>query len=301
MRLGRAFTLLSYSAPSGPAYGFIKSSKPLGFTVKKLILLCSSAIVFPTAAFAQSTGTVATEEQTIVITGTRVNNGINGIVVPDTTKAKGVLTQEFIARQSPGQTILNTINYIPGVNFTNSDPYGSSGGNIRIRGFDGNRISLTFDGVPLNDSGNYAIFSNQQLDPELIEQVNVGLGVTDVDSPTASAAGGTVNYRTLVPERALGVRGTISAGTDDYRRFFGMINSGEFGPLGTRAVGVVQRRVERQVQGPGRRQQEAVQRAHLSVARQPRRLPVARLPLQPQPQQLSIATRRSPTCARSWA
>ena len=65
----------------------------------------------------------------------------------------------------------------PGVNFTNTDPYGSSGGNLRIRGFDGNRISLTFDGIPLNDSGNYAIFSNQQLDPELIEQVNVNLGV----------------------------------------------------------------------------------------------------------------------------
>ena len=203
--------------------------------MKKLILLCSTAIVLPTAAFAQSTGTVATEEETIVVTATRTNNGINGVVVPDTTKAKGVLTQEFIARQSPGQTILNTINYIPGVNFTNSDPYGSAGGNIRIRGFDGNRISLTFDGVPLNDSGNYAIFSNQQLDPELIEQVNVGLGVTDVDSPTASAAGGTVNYRTLIPARTLGARGTVSVGTDDYRRFFGMISPGEFGPWGTRA------------------------------------------------------------------
>jgi iron complex outermembrane receptor protein len=51
------------------------------------------------------------------------------------------------------------------VNFTQSDAYGSAGGNIRIRGFEGNRISLTFDGLPLNDTGNYAIFSNQQLDP----------------------------------------------------------------------------------------------------------------------------------------
>ncbi len=230
----RVVTLPSYPGRSNPSYWCSGSNQLLGFIVKKLILLCSTAIVFPTAAFAQSTGTVATEEQTIVITGTRVNNGVDGVVVPDTTKAKGVLTQEFIARQSPGQTILNTINFIPGVNFTNSDPYGSSGGNIRIRGFDGNRISLTFDGVPLNDSGNYAIFSNQQLDPELIEQVNVGLGVTDVDSPTASAAGGTVNYRTLIPSRTLGTRVSGSIGTFDYRRVFGMINSGEFGPWDTR-------------------------------------------------------------------
>ncbi|MCY7398991.1 MAG: TonB-dependent receptor plug domain-containing protein, partial [Sphingomonas bacterium] len=219
--------------------------------MKKLILLCSTAIVFPTAAFAQSTGTVATEEQTIVITGTRVNNGVNGIVVPDTTKAKGVLTQEFIARQSPGQTILNTINYVAGVNFTNSDPYGSSGGNIRIRGFDGNRISLTFDGVPLNDSGNYAIFSNQQLDPELIEQVNVGLGVTDVDSPTASAAGGTVNYRTLTPSRNLSARVSGSVGTFDYRRVFGMIETGEFGPWATRAYASYSVASNDKFKGPG--------------------------------------------------
>ena len=81
----------------------------------------------------------------------------------------------------PRPDLLDTINYIPGVNFTQNDPYGSSGGNIRIRGFDGNRVSLTFDGVPLNDSGNYAIFPNQLLDPELVEQVNVNLGATDVD------------------------------------------------------------------------------------------------------------------------
>ena len=155
--------------------------------------------MMPAAAYAQSTGTVTTEEpETIVITGSRARD-VGGIQAPDTTKAKATINQALIARQAPGQTILNVINMVPGVNFTNADPYGSSGGNIRIRGFDGNRISLTFDGVPLNDSGNYAIFSNQQLDPELVEQVNVGLGVTDVDSPTASAAGGTVNYRTLIP------------------------------------------------------------------------------------------------------
>ncbi len=157
------------------------------------------------------------------------------MVVPDTTKAKALITQELIAKQSPGQTVLNVINLVPSVNFTNSDPYGSSGGNIRIRGFDGNRISLTFDGVPLNDSGNYAIFSNQQLDPELVEQVNVGLGVTDVDSPTASAAGGTVNYRTLIPSNELGARVNYSHGEHGYNRAFGMIQTGEFTDFGTKA------------------------------------------------------------------
>ena len=145
--------------------------------MKKLVLLCTTATaaIMPAAAFAQSTGTVETEKDTIVVTGTRAHKGTDGIVIQDSTKAKGLVTQEYIAKQSPGQTLLNTINYIPGVNFTQNDAYGSSGGNLRIRGFDGNRVSVTFDGVPLNDSGNYAVFPNQMLDPELIEQINVNL------------------------------------------------------------------------------------------------------------------------------
>jgi len=205
--------------------------------VKKLLLLCSTAaLCMPAAAFAQSTGTQTTEEEKeIVVTGTRAYTGVDGVVVPDSTKAREIITQQLISQQSPGQTILNVLNLVPSVNFTNSDPYGSSGGNIRMRGFDGNRISLTFDGVPLNDSGNYAIFSNQQLDPELVEQINVGLGVTDVDSPTASAAGGTINYRTLIPTDKPGFLVSGSIGDFAYKRVFGMIQTGELTSLGTKA------------------------------------------------------------------
>jgi len=202
--------------------------------VKKIILLCTSAVIFPTAAFAQSTGSQDFEEQAIIVTGTRTQD-VGGVQAPDTPKSKAVLTQEMIARQNPGQTILDTINVIPGVSFQNNDAYGSSGGTLTIRGFDSSRVSLTFDGIPLNDSGNYAIYSNQQLDPELIEQVNVSLGSTDVDSPTASAVGGTVNYRTRNPGKVFGGRVVGSLGEFDFRRIFAMIDTGEIGPWGTTA------------------------------------------------------------------
>jgi iron complex outermembrane receptor protein len=202
--------------------------------VKKIILLCSSAVIFPTAALAQSTGSQDFEQQAIIVTGTRTQQ-VAGVQAPDTPKAKAVLTQEMIARQSSGQTILDTINIVPGVSFQNNDAYGSAGGNLTIRGFDSSRISLTFDGIPLNDSGNYAIYSNQQLDPELIEQVNVNLGSTDVDSPTASAVGGTVNYRTRNPSKTFGGRVVGSMGDFDFRRIFAVVDTGELGPWGTRA------------------------------------------------------------------
>ncbi|MFL6861532.1 MAG: TonB-dependent receptor plug domain-containing protein, partial [Allosphingosinicella sp.] len=163
---------------------------------------------------------------------------VGGVEIPPTTKSREVLNSEFIQRQVPGQSINEVINQLPGVSFTNNDPFGSAGGNLIIRGFDNARIAETFDGMPLNDTGNYAIFSNQMLDSELIEQVNVSLGSTDVDSPTAAATGSTVNYRTRRPyenfaARLEGSYGWFEGG--DYFRTFGAIDTGAFGPFGTRA------------------------------------------------------------------
>jgi len=208
------------------------------------------AIVAATPVFAQSSGSIAVED--IIVTAQTGDDGLSGIVVPDATKARGIITQELITTQAAGQTVLNTINLIPGVNFTNSDAYGSSGGNIRIRGFDGNRISLTFDGFPLNDSGNYAIYSNQQLDPELVEQVNVNLGTTDVDSPTASAAGGTVNYRTILGSKDLEAIASMSVGENNYTRAFGLFNFGELNDSGTRLWVAGSTARNDKFKGPGR-------------------------------------------------
>jgi iron complex outermembrane receptor protein len=208
--------------------------------MKKIALLCATtAFVMPGVAFAQSTGTVEAEQDTIVVTGTRTAE-VGGIVVPDTSKTREQLNAEFIQRQVPGQSINDTINNLPGVSFTNNDPFGSSGGNLIIRGFDNSRISETFDGIPLNDTGNYAIFSNQMLDPEIIEQVNVSLGSTDVDSPTASATGSTVNFRTRRPfetfaARIQGSYGDFDGG--DFFRVFGVVDTGVLTSWGTRAFG----------------------------------------------------------------
>jgi iron complex outermembrane receptor protein len=218
--------------------------------VKKFVLFCTTAML-PSAVFAQSTGTVATEGQAIVITGAKTR-GISGVVIPDVPKTRSVLTNEVLMRQADGQSILQSINLIPGVNYTNTDPYGSSGGNLRIRGFPGNRVAFLWDGLPLNDTGNYAIFGNQQMDQELIDQVSVNLGTTDVDSPTPSAAGGVVSYRTRVPkdDTSLFVKGTI--GDFDYRRVFGMVDSGNLGPWGTRAFLAASDQDYDKFKGPGK-------------------------------------------------
>jgi iron complex outermembrane receptor protein len=220
--------------------------------MRKLTLLCAtSALVIPAAAFAQSTGTADMEKDAIVVTGTRTK-AVGGVEVPPTTKTREVLNSDFIQRQVPGQSINEVINQLPGVSFTNNDPFGSAGGTLIIRGFDNSRIAETFDGMPLNDTGNYAIFSNQMLDSELIEQVNVSLGSTDVDSPTAAATGSTVNYRSRRPYETFTARLQGSYGWFDggnYFRTFGVVDTGNLTSSGTRAWGSASMAVNDNVYG----------------------------------------------------
>lgn len=132
----------------------------------KKLLMCSAAMVvaaMPALVHAQSTGSQDFEDA-IVVTGARADESVAGVTIPDTPKAKVTIEQELIARQRPGQAINETLNLVPGVSFSNQDPWGSLGGSFTIRGFSADRVSQTIDGIPLNDSGNYALYTNQQLE-----------------------------------------------------------------------------------------------------------------------------------------
>lgn len=194
----------------------------------------ATGLLLSSQALAQSTGTAIVEE--LVVTGSTGPKNLDGaIVAVEEPKSRASITEEFISRQAPGQSVLDTINLLPGVNFTNNDAYGSAGGDITVRGFDAQRIALLQDGMPLNDSGNYALYSNQQLDSDLVSRIDVNLGTTDVDSPTAAAAGGTINYITKRASKEFGVRGEVGYGSNDFQRYYATIETGEIGPWGTRA------------------------------------------------------------------
>ena len=210
-----------------------------------VVSLSAAAVIAPTSASAQSTGSVDFEDDSVIIVSGVRNQDVGGVEIPDTPKAKQVLDEEIIRRQRPGQTVNDIVNLVPGVSFQNNDPWGSSGGSFTIRGFSSDRISQTLDGLPLNDSGNYALYTNQQVDPEVLAQVNVNLGVTDVDSPTASAVGGTINIRTREPSDSFAITSNITVGDtfpngDNgrsrlYMRAFGMIDTGDLTGMGTKA------------------------------------------------------------------
>jgi iron complex outermembrane receptor protein len=190
------------------------------------------------SASAQSTGSEAVETANVaevVVTGARIRQ-IDGLAVAQQVgKSRSTVTQEYLSTQTPGNTVLAMLNLQPGVNFTNNDPFGASGGDITIRGFDSQRISLNLDGIQLNDTGNYAIYSNQQLDPETLDRVSINQGTTDVDSPTASATGGTINFVTRRPASEAGAIIQPSYGSLNYARIFALVDTGEVGPWNTSA------------------------------------------------------------------
>ena len=202
-----------------------------------------AALLIPGVAFAQSSGSTDFDAGTdIVVTGTKTGKG--GITVPDVPKTRITVGADTISRQRPGQTVNEIINLVPGVSFQNNDATGAAGGTFTIRGFDSSRISQTLDGIPLNDTGNYAIYSNQQQDPETLDSISVNLGSTDVDSPTASAVGGTVNIRTRKPTQDFsammsGTYGTYLGQGDPLNRsifrVYGSVDTGEIAHTGVRA------------------------------------------------------------------
>ncbi|ESQ77777.1 TonB-dependent receptor domain-containing protein [Asticcacaulis sp. YBE204] len=186
-------------------------------------------------ALAQSTGTQALEDvKEVVVTGQR-NRNVGGLAVDQSvTKTRSSVTEEFIEKQGPG-SILEAINLLPGVNFSDQSATGSVGGDITLRGFDQQRIAFMLDGMPLNDTGNYAYYPTMNPDSEIYAKVDVNLGTTDVDSPTASAGGGTIGYITRRPKDKFGVEVKGTFGTNDYAREYVRVDTGAFGPWGTTA------------------------------------------------------------------
>ncbi len=201
-------------------------------------LLASTALVgclaAASGAFAQSTAT--TELDSVVITASNGPKTVGGMLNAETVaKSRATVSKEYLDTQVPGQTVIQSLSVlVPGLNFTNNDPYGTSGGNIRLHGFDGNRVALTLDGMPLNDTGNYATYTNQMVDSEIIAAATVNTGATDVDSPTAASTGGTIGLATLTPSKEASAWAQASIGTFNYKRFVAFAETGEIGPWGTR-------------------------------------------------------------------
>src|SRR3569623_1507246 len=136
--------------------------------------LCASTalvtgLLMASGALAQST---ATQVQELVVTGARGQPTVAGVITQvQEAKDESIVNHEFFDHQQAGQNFAQLINLLPGVNYTSEDATGNLSGDIRIHAFDGAHIGVTIDGVPVNASGNYAVFPGEYLLPAITDHI----------------------------------------------------------------------------------------------------------------------------------
>lgn len=156
--------------------------------------------------------TAPTDEKSIVVTGRHSYiDGVNrraiggGLMIKeDAPKSKSSITRDYIEKQTPGLNPMQLIALLPGVNSSDSDPMGLTGGHTSVRGMNEASMGYTLEGFPLNDIGNYAVYPQEIVDSENLSTIQVAQGSADLDSPTISAAGGVVNMYMIDPAKKNG-------------------------------------------------------------------------------------------------
>ena len=111
-----------------------------------------------------------------------------------------------------------------------------------MRGMNSDQIGLSMDGIPINDSGNYAVYPNLLGDAENLEEVFVTQGSSEADGPHIGSSGGNIGLATRRPAK-------------DFRRF--------------RQADAGQQQPEQNLRPPGHRRVQRLQQ--LAPIRTPKR------------------------------
>lgn len=146
-------------------------------------------------------------------------------------KAVSTISREAITKAAPGGTFVQMVDSIPGVNASTDDFTGLANGNYSIRGFTSDEVGTTVNGAPINDSGNYKVYSTEYGDTENMGDITVLQGYPDVSMPIGGAAGGSIAWVTIDPSHTAGLDVRQTLGSNDYRRTFLRVNTGDTGPV----------------------------------------------------------------------
>ena len=144
-----------------------------------------------------------------------------------------------IALEVSGISPLKAIDKLPGVNFQAADPFGAYewSSRISIRGFSQNQLGFTLDGIPLGDMsyGNHnGLHISRAIISENVGRVEVAQGAGALAAASSSNLGGTIEFFSREPAQAFGVDVAGTYGSDDNKRVFARLDSGELFAGGTR-------------------------------------------------------------------
>jgi len=173
----------------------------------------------------------ARDLEQVQVTATMPTLGGGLMSEQDAPKAVSTITRAAIQEGAPGATFVQAIQSIPGVFTSTDDVTGLNDGDYSIRGFTSDEVGTTVNGAPINDSGNYRVYSTEYGDAENMGDITVQQGWPDVDQPISGAAGGSIGWVTIDPSHKGGLDFSQTFGGSSYHRTFVRLNTGDMGPV----------------------------------------------------------------------
>jgi iron complex outermembrane receptor protein len=159
-------------------------------------------------------------EESVTVVGIRA-----GQDVPVTTRN---IDREELAELSYGQDVPALLQYTPAMSWYSDSGTGSNYSYFSLRGIQQTRINITFDGAPLNDPAEHALYFNNVHDfTSAVDSVQIqrGVGTSSVGSP---AYGGSVNFASPPPAPRPGGEARLVFGSYDTARASVAYESGVF-------------------------------------------------------------------------
>jgi len=155
----------------------------------------------------------------------------------NTPKTETTVREEQLQKSSGagGVNVFRAVELTPSVHVGTDDAYGLGGGTITIRGFTNDQIGLEIDGMPLNDSGNYALYPHEYIDVENLEAITIERGATKKASPFYADIGGSIKLRTKPPKNRFGIDYNLRYGSFNFKKEFIRIDTGLIPKLGLKS------------------------------------------------------------------
>lgn len=142
------------------------------------------------------------------------------------------LTRSDFEAAPAGASPLTTMARLPGVNFASADTLGNYewSARIAVRGFAQNQLGFTLDDVPLGDMSyaNYnGLHISRAISSENVSRAFLSQGSGALETASSSNLGGSLAFYSDTPAKTFGLRLDETAGSNQQRRRFVRIDSGE--------------------------------------------------------------------------
>ena len=187
-----------------------------------LLLACAISASIPAleAARAQEARDDGTEIESVVVIGS------------GQTRSVSTLLPSNLTVQPPGTSVQKLLNILPGVSAQSIDALGVNEQSLtlQVRGFSTTHLGYTLDGMPLGDGAynNYnGLTISRALMSENLGRADLATGIAGLSIASTSNLGGAVIYTSSAPKQEFALVGTQTFGSNDSKRSFLRIDSGE--------------------------------------------------------------------------